>query len=145
MARMSTPGSNAGLARALIPPIAGSHADDAVVLVEHFDRGKAGEHVDAFGLDQTAQPLHEAVQRDDVVAVVDERRRRDGKRNLRATSEEVHVVVMHLGRERRLPLFEVGHEQPQRRGVEDGPDSMWAGLACLLENGTASGSPPWPS
>ena len=57
--------------------VAGAHADDAVALVQHLARGEAGEEVDALGLDQPAQPLHEAVERDDVVAVVLERRRRD--------------------------------------------------------------------
>ena len=76
--------------------IAGPHAGDAVAVVQELRRGKAGEEIDAFRFDQAAQPLDEAAQRNDVVAVIGERRRCDRKTEFAAAGEEVHVVVVHF-------------------------------------------------
>ena len=116
-ARMSTPGSKADF-RSPCLPIPRSPVRTPTTRSSSYSTstaGKPGEHVDAFGLDEAAQPLHELVQRDDVVAVVGERRRRDRKPELRAACEEVHVIVVHLGCERRALLLEVGDEQPAAR------------------------------
>ena len=51
---------------------------------QDLDAGKAREQIDAFGFDQPGEPLHELVQRDDVVAVIEERRRRDREPELAA-------------------------------------------------------------
>ena len=61
-----------GLALAMLvdAAIAGADADDAIAIEEDFGGGKAGEDVDAFRLDQAAEPLDEPVQRDEVVAVI---------------------------------------------------------------------------
>ena len=59
-----------------------------------------------------------------------------GNANLRSARQEVHVVVVHLGRERRALLLEVRHELAQRRRVEDGArERMRADFARLLEHG----------
>src|SRR5262249_31754645 len=57
--------------------IAGSNADDPFVLVQNFDGREAREDIDSCGLDLTAEPLDESIERDDVVAVIPKRRRRD--------------------------------------------------------------------
>ena len=55
----------------------GEDSGDAVLLVEQFPARELREQVDAFFLDQPAQPFHKFVQRDDVISVVLQRRRRD--------------------------------------------------------------------
>ena len=79
LAWISTPGSNvvAFLAVAADAAIAGSHANDALPLHQQLGAGKPGKHVDAFGLDEARKPFAELLHRDDVVAVIPERRRRD--------------------------------------------------------------------
>ena len=63
---------DAGLERGLLlavlvdAAIGGPDADDAVILVEDFGGREPREHVDPLGFHQPRQPLHEAVQRDDV-------------------------------------------------------------------------------
>ena len=78
--------------------IARSHADDAIAVIEHLGRRKAREDVNAFGFDQAAEPLDEPVERDDVVAVIPERRRGDRKLHLAGAGEEVDVIVRGLRR-----------------------------------------------
>ena len=115
--------------------IARAHAGDAIAVVENLGRGEAGEDVDAFGFDQPAQPFHEAVQRNDVVAVVLERRGREGKGGLAAAGEEVDVIVVHQGAERRAALLEVGDQVAERARIEHrAREHVRAGLPRLLEH-----------
>ena len=115
--------------------IAGAHADHARAVVEHLRCGKPREDVHARGFDLTGEPLHELVERDDVVAVVLERRRRDRKRHLAALGEEIHRVVMHRARERRALGFEIGNQILQRAWVEHrARQHVRARLACLVEH-----------
>ena len=67
--------------------IAGAHADDAIAVVEQLGRRETREDVDAFGLDEPAEPLDEPAERDDVVAVILERRR--GDREMEASPPRV--------------------------------------------------------
>ena len=78
---MSTPGSNVAFVLAVLADaaVAGAHADDARAVHQHVLAGETGEEVDALGLDLLRQPAHEPVERDDVVAVVPQRRRNDRK------------------------------------------------------------------
>ena len=94
--------------------VAGADADHAVAIEQHRLPGKAPEQVDAFGLDLRRQPLRELVQRDDVVAVVLERRRRDRQPQLLLRGEEVDVVLLHLAGQRRALGLEVRDQLPQR-------------------------------
>ena len=48
-------------------------------VVEQFAAGELRENVHAFFFDEAAEPFHELVERDDVVAVIAQRRRRDGQ------------------------------------------------------------------
>ena len=117
------------------PTIAGAYADNAIVLVQQLDSGETGEHVDALGFDEPGQPLHEPAQRDDVVAVIGQRRRRNRKLNLRAAREEVDVIVMNVRSEWRTALFEVGEEHLERGWIEHrAGEHVSARLARLLEH-----------
>jgi hypothetical protein len=69
-------------------------------------------------LDLLGEPFHEPVDRNDVVAVVLERRRNQGKPHLPLRREEVHVIVVHGSGKRRALLFEVRNQVTQARGVE---------------------------
>ena len=83
---------DAGLERRLLlavladAAIAGAHADHARAVHQHVLPGKAREEIDAFGFDLRGQPLHELVQRNDVVAVVLQRRRDDREGELRLSA-----------------------------------------------------------
>ena len=98
--------------------------------------GKAREQIDALGFDLLGQPLRELAQRDDVVAVVLERRRRDRQPELAASGQEVDVVVVDRRAERRALGLEVGNQIAQRRRIEQrARQLMRAGLARLLDDG----------
>ena len=57
----------------------GQDAGDAVFFVEQFPAGKLSEKIHALFFDQAAEPFHQLVERDDVIAVILQRRRSDGK------------------------------------------------------------------
>ncbi len=69
--------------------------------------GKLGEKIHAFFLDQAAQPFHQFVERDNVVAVILQRRRSDGKLPRVIFGEVVGGVAGDRRIERRS-FFEVG-------------------------------------
>ena len=83
----------APLAVAADTTVAGPHADDAVAVKEHLDARKAREQVDAGSFHALGQPLAEAADRDDQVAVIAQRRRRERQRDLAAGVEQVDAVV----------------------------------------------------
>ena len=97
-----------------MPFVAGPHANDLRAVGQHRLAREAGEEIDAGGLDLLGQPLGELVERDDVVAVVAERRRRNRQPNLPSRREVVDVVLVHLGFERRALRLEVGNELAER-------------------------------
>ena len=58
-----------------------------------------------------------------------------GKGGLAAAGEEVDVIVVHLGAERRATLLEVRHQVVERPRIEHGArQHVRAGLARLLEH-----------
>ena len=101
------------------PAVACPNPDDAIAVVQQLGRGEPREDVDALGFDEPPEPLDEPAQRDEVVAVILERRRRDRKWNPGAARQKIHMVVVDLRGERRALLFEVGHELAESRRVED--------------------------
>src|SRR4029079_3044605 len=66
---------------------------------------------------RAAEPLHEAVERDDVVAVVLEERRRDRQAELAGARQEVDVVALDFGGQRRALGLEVRNQLGERRGI----------------------------
>ena len=69
--------------------------------------------------DETAKPLHEPVERDDVVAVIPQRRRGDGKSQLTGPGEEINSIVMDFRCERRAFGGKVRHQATKRRRIEN--------------------------
>jgi len=115
--------------------IAGADTDDASFLDQHVLPREAPEHVDAFGFHLIGEPLRKHAQRDDVVAVVLERRRRDRQAEPSAFGQEIDVVVVDRRAERRFPRLEIGNEILERRGIEEGTrELMDAGLAALFDH-----------
>ena len=94
-ARMSTPGSNAALRfpSRSTPRSPVRTPTTRSPLVEDLGAGEAREEVHAGGLDLLGQPAHEAIEGDDVVAVVAERRRRDRKRDPAALGQEIDAIL----------------------------------------------------
>src|SRR6185312_4047968 len=84
------------LAMASDAAIAGADTDDTLAVHQQVGPRKSREHVDAFGLGKARHPLTELLQRDDVMAVVAQRWRRDREFNLAGLCEEVDAVFGHL-------------------------------------------------
>ena len=96
------------------------------------------------GLDLRRQPLHELVQRDDVVAVILERRRRDRQPQLSCRvsgSRRCRPCTSHASG---APLAaKSGIRSAQRRRVEQRARQRWAPASRALSiTATVSGSPP---
>ena len=106
-----------GLARAAAvePLVAGPHAGDPVAVEQHLRAGEAGEDIDARFLHEARQPLDEAVERDDVVAVVAQRRGRDGEPQRPLARQEVDPIFADGGVQRRAALA------PVRDQLVEGP------------------------
>ena len=144
LARMSTPGSNVGFRSPFlsIPRSPVRTPTTASPSKSSSAAGETGENVDALRLDQPAEPLHEPVERDDVVAVVLERRRRDRKRHLPPGSGSTR----HRGALRRQAARPSPRSQASAhagRGSSTAPDSTCApGSRAFSRTAMASGSPP---
>ena len=80
---------------------------------------EAGARGGLLGLHLLGQPPGELVERDDVVAVILERRRRDRQAELALRRQEVDVVLTHFLGERRALGDEVGNQVTQRRRIEE--------------------------
>ena len=118
--------------------VAGPHADDPFSIHQELGAGKAREHVDAFGFDEVRQPFAQLLKRNDVVAVIPQRWRREGKRDLAGRREEVDAIVVHFRREGRAFRLEVGHELRERSRIEHSArQQMRSRLRGLLEDGDA--------
>ena len=114
--------------------VVSANAGDAVALEKQFRSGESGEDRDAGFFDLASEPLHELVQRDDVVAVIAKERRCDGKLEFRFFCEEVDAFLDHFRVERRL-LFEVGQQFRNRTGVEQSSrEAVLSDLAGFLED-----------
>jgi hypothetical protein len=60
-----------------------AYSDDAFAVHEDVLTGEPGKKVDTCSLNLTGKPSNELIQRNDVVAVILQRRRDDGQRDLR--------------------------------------------------------------
>src|SRR6185295_16079003 len=95
--------------------VASAHPDDARAVHQDVLPREAREEVDPSRLYQTRQPANELVERDDVVAVVPQRRRDDRQRELRGLGEEIDVLVVHLGGKRRALLARLLEDGDRQR------------------------------
>ena len=132
---------DARLERALAVPlaidatIAGSHADDPAVLEQRLGSGEAGEHIDALRFDERRHPLAKAAHRNDGVAMVPKRRRRERDGELPAGVEQVDAVLVDIGVERRPGGAKVGNELRERPRIEHGArQQVGTRLPCLLDH-----------
>jgi len=132
----------AGLERALLLAVLVDarvlqlHAGDAIAFAHELRAGEAGEHLDALLLRDAAEPLHHLVEADDEVAVVLQRRRRDGELEPAVLGEPNRIVVVHFGFDRRLGLHRapVGDQRIEALGIHDrAGDRMRADLGGLLD------------
>ena len=140
LARMSTPGSNVALrlAVAVDATIARPHSYHPLAVHQQLGPGESRKQVDAFGLDESGEPLAKLLQRDDVIAVIAKGRRRDGKRDLAGLGQEVDAVFVDFRRERRAFRLEVGNQFGERPRVENrARQQMRARFSGLLEHGDA--------
>ena len=114
--------------------VVSANAGDAVALEKQFRSGESGEDRDAGFFDLASKPLHELVQRDDVVAVIAKERWRDGKLELRFFCEEVDAFLDHLRVERSF-FFEIGQKFCNRTGIEQSSrEAVLSDLAGFLED-----------
>ena len=145
-ARMSTPGSNVDLRSPCLSmprsPVRTPTTWSPVV--EHLRRRESAEDVDAGGFDLPGQPLHELVERDDVVAVIPERRRRD--RETAACRCASGSRRRRAGRPRASGAPFAAKSGIRSRSVDGSrtaPDSMCAPASrAFSSTAIASGSPP---
>ncbi|MNI28559.1 hypothetical protein D3C73_823390 [compost metagenome] len=103
--------------------VAGGHAaHGAVVVVQHFNRGKAGEDVHAQRLGLLAHPFDDIAQADDVVAlVVETGRQHPVRRGARAGLGQEHELVLRDRHGKRCAFFfPIGDQFGQRQRVHDG-------------------------
>ena len=133
LAWMSAPGSNAAFGLPSLPrprsPVRTPMTRSAVV--QHVLAGEPPEQIDAFGLHLLGQPLGERTERDDVVAVIVKRRRRDRQADLALLRQEIDVVVVDRRAERRALGREIRNQVLQRRGIEQrARQLMRTGLAA---------------
>ena len=92
------------------------------------------KEVDAFFFDEPTEPLHEFVERNDVIAVIPERRWSDGKLERARLSEVISCIARDRSIERGR-FFEIGDEFAKRARVHDrSGELMSADLAGLFEH-----------
>ena len=115
--------------------VAGPNADHPVPLEEALDRGHSREDVGAGRLDQAAQPFLERAERDDVVAVVLEGRRKDGEADLAARREVIEIVARDVALDGRALLAIVGEEFLERAWIQHAAgDPVGADLGRLFQH-----------
>ena len=113
--------------------VVGAHAADASGFEQQLRAGEAGEDRDAGLFHFAAQPLHELVDRDDVVAVIAHGRRRDGKLELAGARQEVDRFFGHGGVERRF-FLEVGQQLAHGARIEQrAGEAVRAHIAGLFQ------------
>ena len=97
---------------------------------------KTHEQIDACRLDLPGEPLREMAERDDVVAVVAKRGRRDRQAELVLRREEVDVVLANRRAERRAFALEIRDQLVQRGGIQQrARQGVRARLARLFDHG----------
>ena len=114
--------------------VVGAHTGDAIAVVEQLRTGESGENRDPRLFDFAGQPLHEPVDRDDIVAVIAQRRRRNRKLVMTLAGEEVDAFLVNLGVERSF-FFEAGQQFLHRARIEQGArQAVLSGLARFFED-----------
>ena len=114
--------------------VVGADADHAGAFNQKSGGGKPGKQTDPGLFGARAQPLHQTVDGGDVVPMITQEGRLDGKSKSTFLGEVIDRVFLD-GSERRSGLLEVGDEFTKRTRVEDrAGEIMPADLAGLFEN-----------
>src|SRR5579885_3196703 len=130
-----------GLALLVHAFVIGAHASyarqlriGAVAGKQKLGSCESGKDGDACFFYLLAHPLDELVQRDDIVAVVAQRRRNDGQLTGLVFAEEIDGLLQDLGIERRF-LFESRKKLPHGARVEQSSgEAVLADFAGLFEH-----------
>ena len=100
--------------------VVGANANHAVALEQKLGSGKPGEHRDPGFFDLATQPLHELVQRDDIVSMVAQKRRRNRELEFRFLGQEVNRFLRDLSVERRI-FLEIRQQFRDRARIQQRP------------------------
>ena len=123
-----------GLAVFVAAFVFGNYAGDGLAFVDQLRAGKLREDIYAGLLHETAEPLHQLVQRDNVIAVVPQRRRRDRQFPGAAGRQKIGGIIGDRRVERRR-FRKIRHEFGQSAGIEHGAGELVrADFASLFEN-----------
>src|SRR5436189_1512028 len=114
--------------------IVGATSANAITIEQQFGACKAGEDRYSSLLDFAPQPFHKAIQRNDIIAVISQRRRRDGKLELAFFSKKVDCFFAHFSIERSF-LFETGKQFAHRPRIKQrAGKTVLADLTRFLKN-----------
>src|SRR6185437_7420997 len=114
--------------------ILGDDSGDSIAFVDKLRAGKLREDVYARRFDQPAQPLHQLAERDHIIAVIAQWRRRDGQLPRSATCQEINSVIRDDSIKRRRRR-EVRNEFGEAARIENGAGKLvCTEFASLLED-----------
>src|SRR5205814_2713567 len=114
--------------------IVGANSANAITIEQQFGACKASEDRDSSLFYFASQPFHKAIQRNDVIAVISQRRRRDGKLELAFFSKKVDCFFAHFSIERSF-LFETGKQFAHRPRIKQrAGKTVLADLTRFLKN-----------
>src|SRR5207245_5888986 len=107
--------------------VVGTNTTHALAVVQQFGACESSENGDPCFLNLAAQPFHKAVERDHVIAMIAQRRRRDGKLEFSFLREEINRFLAD-GRVERSVHLKSWDQLAHGAGIEQG-----AGKAVLAD------------
>ena len=111
-----------------------ANSGNTITIEQQFGACKASEDRDSSLFYFASQPFHKAIQRNDVIAVISQRRRRDGKLELAFFGKKVDCFFAHFSIERRF-FFKAGKQFMHGARVEQrAGEAVLADLARFLKN-----------
>src|SRR5215213_4784635 len=101
--------------------VASAHAEHAIIfVVEQVSTGKLRKDVDARFFTFLTEPRSQTIKRDDVIAVVLQRRRRDGRPQRELRCEIKKVIFFYRRLERGTLLFKIWNQLAHSPRIHDG-------------------------
>ena len=114
--------------------VVGTDSGDPVAVEEKLGTGESGEDCDPGLFHLAAQPFHKAIERDNVIAVVAQRRRSDRQFELALLGEEINRLFLHFRVERSF-LLEIRQQLANAPRIEQCTrKAVLPNLARLLEH-----------
>src|SRR6266705_1841735 len=109
-------------------------AGNTIAIEQQLGAGEAGEDRYSSLLDFAPQPFHKAIQRNDIIAVISQRRRRDGKFDFAFFGKKVDCFFAHFSIERRF-FFKAGKQfMHGARFEQRAGEAVLADVARFLKN-----------